>query len=128
MARQVVADDIGAIRSAIHTAIDTGARAIVTTGGTGITPTDVTPEAVEPMLTRHLPGIAEAIRGVSREAVPTAVLSRGIAGTIGDVLVVTLPGSSGGAKDGLKVLLPVLEHALDQLVGGDHPGTSPTPH
>jgi molybdenum cofactor synthesis domain-containing protein len=120
VSRQVVPDDIDAIRTAIRTAIDAGAQAVLTTGGTGITPTDVTAEAVAPLLSRELPGIAEAIRAFSRDTIPTSMLSRGVAGTIEDVLVVTLPGSTGGVRDGLSVLLPVLGHALDQMAGGDH--------
>jgi molybdenum cofactor synthesis domain-containing protein len=118
--RTVVADDVPAIRAAIRAALDAGARVVLTTGGTGLTPTDVTPEAVAPMLEREVPGIAEALRAVSRDAVPTSVLSRGVAGTIGPALVVTLPGSPGGARDGLALLLPLLGHVVDQLAGGDH--------
>lgn len=116
----VVPDQVELIRSALHAALSAGARAVITTGGTGITPTDVTPEAVEPLLERRLPGIAEAIRAISRDSVPTAALSRGVAGTIGSAVVVTLPGSNGGVRDGMRVLNPVLPHAIDQLRGGDH--------
>jgi molybdenum cofactor synthesis domain-containing protein len=98
-----------------------GARVVLTTGGTGLTPTDRTPEVTRPLLDREVPGIAEAIRayGVSK-GVPTAALSRGLAGVAGDCLVVNLPGSRGGVKDAIAVLEPLLVHAVEQIVGSDH--------
>jgi molybdenum cofactor synthesis domain-containing protein len=124
--RAIVPDEIEAIQAAVRAALSAGAAVVLTTGGTGLTPTDVTPEAVRPLLEREVPGIAEALRMVSREKVPTSVLSRGVAGTIGAALVVTLPGSPGGVRDGLAVLAPVLQHAVEQLAGGDHrPGGGP---
>lgn len=118
--RTVVPDEVEAIQGAVRAALDAGAQTVLTTGGTGLTPTDVTPEAIGPLLEREIPGIAEALRAVSRDAVPTSVLSRGIAGTIAGALVVTLPGSPGGVRDGMAVLLPLLPHAVDQMAGGDH--------
>jgi molybdenum cofactor synthesis domain-containing protein len=116
----VVPDEVEAIRAAAQTAATTGARLVLTTGGTGVTPTDVTPEAVVPLLERQIPGIAERLRAVNADRVPTAVLSRGVAGLIGNTLVVTLPGSPGGVRDGIAVLRPLVHHVLDQVVGGDH--------
>lgn len=116
----IVPDDEEKIRSAVRSALGQQARLVLTTGGTGLTETDVTPQSVAPLLDREVPGIAEALRSVSRERVPTSILSRGVAGTIGASLVVTLPGSPGGVRDGLAVLLPIAEHAVDQLGGGDH--------
>ncbi len=117
----VVVPDGDAVGDAISAAVADGARAVITTGGTGLTPTDLTPEVTRALLDREVPGIAEAIRahGVGK-GVATAVLSRGVAGTIGQALVVNLPGSRGGVKDGLAVVVPLLEHAAEQIVGSDH--------
>ena len=114
----VVPDNIDAIRAALEGAVNDGAEVVITTGGTGIGPRDVTPEAVKPMLELEVPGLAEAIR--AQAMVPTAALSRGVAGICRGVLVVTLAGSNGAVRDGVAVLVPLLEHAVAQLRGGDH--------
>ena len=118
--RAVVPDDVDAIRAAVRSAVDGGARVVITTGGTGLAPTDVTPEAVRALLDREVPGVAEAVRLAARDRVPTSVLSRGVAGTLGRAFLVTLPGSPGGVRDGMAVLTPLLDHVVDQLGGGDH--------
>lgn len=125
VADPAVVPDGDPVAAAISAALADDVAAVVTTGGTGINPTDRTPEATRPLLDRELPGIAEALRaqGVA-QGVPTAVLSRGLAGVAGTTLVVNLPGSRGGVKDGLAVLADVLPHAVDQLRGGDHPGSA----
>jgi molybdenum cofactor synthesis domain-containing protein len=117
----VVVPDGEPVGAAIKAAVASGARAVLTTGGTGLTPTDHTPEVTRPLLDREVPGIAEAIRayGVAK-GVPTAALSRGVAGVSGQALVVNLPGSRGGVKDGLAVVVPLLRHAVEQIVGSDH--------
>ena len=116
-----VVPDGDPVGEAINAAVAAGARVVLTTGGTGLTPTDRTPEATRPLLDREIPGIAEAIRaaGVAK-GVPTAVLSRGVAGLVGTCLVVNLPGSRGGVRDALAVLEPMLVHAVEQVVGSDH--------
>ena len=116
----VVVPDGDPVGDALRAARDEGVDVVLTSGGTGITPTDRTPEVTGALLDYEIPGIAEAIRAYSREAVPTAALSRGRAGVTGRMLVVNLPGSRGGARDGLAVLGPILRHAVDQLRGGDH--------
>ncbi|MCZ7426617.1 MogA/MoaB family molybdenum cofactor biosynthesis protein [Micromonospora sp. WMMA1949] len=116
----VVVPDGEPVGDALRAARADGVDVVLTSGGTGITPTDRTPEVTRALLDYEIPGIAEAIRAHSRDAVPTAALSRGLAGVTGRTLVVNLPGSRGGARDGLAVLGPILRHAVDQLRGGDH--------
>ncbi|GGM30243.1 molybdenum cofactor biosynthesis protein [Micromonospora sonchi] len=108
-----------AVRAAVAEAVDV----VLTSGGTGVSPTDRTPDVTRDLLDYEIPGIAEAIRAHSRDKVPTAALSRGVAGVAGRTLVVNLPGSTGGARDGLAVLGPILAHTVDQLRGGDHQRT-----
>ncbi len=117
----LVVPDGEPVGEAIRAAIAGGARAVLTTGGTGLTPTDRTPEVTRQLLDREVPGVAEAIRahGLSK-GVPTAALSRGLAGISGDAFVVNLPGSRGGVRDGLDVVVPLLRHAVEQIVGSDH--------
>ncbi|MFZ2963821.1 MAG: bifunctional molybdenum cofactor biosynthesis protein MoaC/MoaB [Rhodoglobus sp.] len=106
------------VAEALAAALAESPALVITTGGTGMTPTDRTPEATRPLLTRELPGIAEAIRARGLRTTATAALSRGLAGTAGDTIVVNLPGSPGGVRDGLAVLDELLEHLVAQL-GGD---------
>lgn len=116
----VVVPDGDPVGEELRRAIADGADVVITTGGTGISPTDRTPEVTAAVLDYPIPGLAEAIRSAGLPEVPTAVLSRGLAGVGGRTLIVNLPGSRGGVKDGLGVLDGVLEHAVDQLHGGDH--------
>jgi molybdenum cofactor synthesis domain-containing protein len=105
-----------ALRAAIAESVDV----VITTGGTGISPTDATPQVTRGLLDFEVTGLADAIRSAGAPTVPTAVLSRAVAGVAGRTLVVNLPGSTGGVRDGLTVLGGVLDHAVDQLRGGDH--------
>ncbi|MFI6599110.1 molybdenum cofactor biosynthesis protein B [Nonomuraea sp. NPDC050536] len=117
----VVVPDGEPVEGALRDGVSGGYDVVVTTGGTGLTPTDRTPEMTARVISREIPGIAEAIRQANRDKVPASILSRGLAGQAGDTLIVNLPGSSGGVRDGLAVLAPVLQHAVDQIRGGDHP-------
>ena len=118
--RRVVPDDRDVIADAIA-GLAAGAQLVLTTGGTGLGPRDVTPEATMELLDRAAPGIAEAIRADSIAKTPHALLSRGIAGVRGSTLVVNLPGSPGGCRDGFEVLRPALHHALELLAGESEP-------
>ncbi|SIS16833.1 MogA/MoaB family molybdenum cofactor biosynthesis protein [Williamsia sterculiae] len=115
-----VVPDGDPVGDALRAAVDSGAHLILTTGGTGLAPTDRTPEQTRTVLDTEIPGLADAVRASGGDAVPTAILSRGVAGIAGSALVVNLPGSTGGVRDGLAVLAPVVDHALDQMAGGDH--------
>ena len=121
----VVTADGEPFREVLVAALAQGYDVVLTTGGTGLTPGDVTPELTAPLLTRTIPGLCEAIRAYgTSQGVPTAALSRGLAGVAGTTIVVNLPGSPGGCKDGVAVLSEVLPHAVSQVRGGDH---SPPP-
>ena len=118
----LVVPDGEPVAEILREAVAAGFDVIVTTGGTGLTPGDLTPEMTRKVMDREVPGIAEAIRAAGAAAgIPSAMLSRGVAGLAGRTLIVNLPGSSGGVRDGMAVLAGVLTHAVDQVRGGDHP-------
>jgi molybdenum cofactor synthesis domain-containing protein len=121
----VVVPDGDPVHEVLADAVREGYAAVVTTGGTGLSPMDLTPEMTRRVVGTEVPGLAEAIRayGVD-QGVPTAALSRGVCGVAGRTLIVNLPGSTGGVRDGLAVLGPVLLHAVDQIAGGDHAPTA----
>ncbi|WTG66778.1 MogA/MoaB family molybdenum cofactor biosynthesis protein [Streptomyces sp. NBC_01547] len=116
-----VVPDGDPVEQALREGVAAGYEVILTTGGTGISPTDRTPDATARVLDYEIPGIPQAIRAEGLAKVPTAALSRGLAGVAGRTLIVNLPGSTGGVRDGLAVLSRVLPHAVDQMRGGDHP-------
>ncbi|RKR73325.1 MogA/MoaB family molybdenum cofactor biosynthesis protein [Frondihabitans australicus] len=121
VAEPAIVPDSGPIAETVVAAIATGARVVITTGGTGVSPTDRTPEAVGPLLDLEIPGIVEEIRRRGSDVGPRSLLTRGVAGiSQGGAFVLTLPGSRGGVGDGLDVLDGVLDHILAQLHGAGH--------
>ena len=119
----VIPDNISQIQAAIELSLAGKVDLIVTTGGTGVSPHDVTPEATAPLIKKLLPGIPEAFRAYSRDRVPTTDLSRGIAGVTDSSLIINLPGSPGGVKDGLVIIERLAGHVHDQIAGVDHTPT-----
>jgi molybdenum cofactor synthesis domain-containing protein len=119
-AQPEVVPDGEAVGAALRAAVAAPVDLVITSGGTGISPTDDTPAQTVAVLDYEIPGLADAIRRSGLPKVPTSVLSRGVCGVAGRTLIINLPGSSGGVRDGLGVLADVLDHALDQLAGGDH--------
>ena len=119
----VIPDDVTKIQAEIKKAVQDKIDLIVTTGGTGVSPHDVTPEATAPLIEKLILGIPEALRAHSRDRVPTTDLSRGLAGVTGKSLIINLPGSPGGVKDGLVIIERLAGHVHDQVAGIDHTPT-----
>ncbi len=118
----LVIPDGAVVEQALREAVAAGYDVIVTSGGTGLTPEDLTPDMTRMVIDREIPGVAEAIRAAGlAKGISGAMLSRGVAGMAGNTLIVNLPGSTGGVRDGMAVLGPVIAHALEQAAGGDHP-------
>ena len=122
VAAPLVVPDGPAVGGALREALAGGAALVVTTGGTGLAPDDLTPEQTLPLLDRSLPGLAEAMRAAGlASGIPAALLSRGVAGVAGRTVIVNLPGSTGGVRQGLATIGAALVHAVEQVGGGDHP-------
>lgn len=117
---KLVVSDGPEVGRALAAAIEEEIDLVITSGGTGISPSDVTPEQTAPLIDREMPGILEAVRRLGAQKTPTSLLSRGLAGMAGRSFVVNLPGSRGGVRDGISVLDPILDHLLDQRDGGGH--------
>jgi molybdenum cofactor biosynthesis protein MoaC len=118
--KQIVADAVEAIQAAVTRFVAQGVDLLLVTGGTGLSPRDVTPEALEPLLDRRIPGVEEAIRSYGQQRLATAMLSRSVAGQIGKTLVLALPGSPAGAAEGMDAVFPALLHAFSVLEGARH--------
>jgi molybdopterin adenylyltransferase len=123
----VVPDDVDAIADAVREAAAQGCTLVLTSGGTGLSPTDVTPEATRAVIDREIPGVAEALRARSLEKTPHGMLSRAVAGSLGATLVVNLPGSPRAVRESLEVLAPAIPHALELLAGGSGEATHASP-
>ncbi|WP_105565086.1 MogA/MoaB family molybdenum cofactor biosynthesis protein [Microbacterium halophytorum] len=117
----IVPDGAASVERALREAIGGGARVVVTTGGTGVGPRDLTPEGTARVIEREIPGIAEELRRAGARALPAGMLSRGLSGLAAGALIVNLPGSPSAVRDGMAIVLSVAEHVVSQLDGGDHP-------